>query len=72
MFRRIIPLALATIVSTGALSASAAGHSPHTAEGPCPDLDVDVDAGASEPPPESLPDSDELERDATSTRWRTT
>ena len=61
MFRRIIPLALATIVTTGALSASAAGHSPHTAEARArTSTSTSTSADGSEPPP-SLPDSDDLE-----------
>jgi Ca-activated chloride channel family protein len=61
MFRRLIPLAIAALVSTGSLAASAAGRSPSTADGPCPKPPVDtLDPEASDPAT-TLADSDELE-----------
>jgi Ca-activated chloride channel family protein len=65
MFRRIIPLAAAVLVSTGVLAASAAGGAPSATAGPCPPIDVGDLPPESVPPDtgstETPPPSDDLE-----------
>lgn len=60
MFRRFIPLAIAALVSTGAFAANAVGAAPSAAEGACPPIEV-TDSPPESLPPESAPDSDDLE-----------
>src|SRR5687767_14200389 len=64
MFRRIVPFAIAVLVSTGALAAGTTSAGRPGSAVTCPPIDAADLASDSIPldaPPESLADSDELE-----------
>ena len=53
MFRRLIPVTLVALVTSGAVVASAAGPHPRSANGPCPPTEV---AESTPPPPDDAND----------------